>query len=857
MSDVRNFVKTSATAVLGLFVLTSCAETSEPDPAPGGEPEAAVETVEQAVVDQDGPNWVTAGGGGRLELIGGEDGQPDVTSGRFVLDAQPIADASFGNGRWLVVGEGSLQALDSDATRLRPVREILATSQSNFIERGNTEWLAGGAGGQLQRIDDEGEPTLDVAEIFGGTTDVLAAGWNGTSWLVGTADGRTLKVERDLAATSAENTPFGGDAVVGVIGRPSGWIALSADSWASVTAVGNPSAPTEIEAGLQITEATMVGANLFIGTADGRVAAFDPATMTNSSGWQSIFATGEVSKITGDGNGSVVALSTEGQAAVLSSAGAVTTSAADIVPGLALEGAWFADGQWLMAAGPIGFVRFVGPDLSPVRTLDPLLGGEDILAASPNGDGMLLVGTQGQVQFVDSLGSPVGTVQSTSTTADLLDADWNGEDFLVVSADGNVELVGADGTPAGGATAAIDSGRISFASWSGEFWLVGGDGGKVQRVRANGTLADSAALDIPDMVDAKDARFSGTEWLVGGTTSDGVGIAARISGAGDLIETIRLDAFPGTIETVEYNGIEWFVAGTGGLFQRINAEGALVGNPEDLLNGYDVLTMVFNGQTLLAGGEFGAVRQFTQSLQPLRPALGVLDTRTVRTISWTAPRGFPEGPCLTETSCYVGPCVGGLNGGTCCDRACTSACESCFLNETGEPDGTCAPVAEGRRPPVKIHIESPGCEAQTPSSCGTTGTCDGAGACAYYEAGTLCGLDAQCSAVTFTPAQVCAGDGSACPEPAPVSCEPYTVCSVEDGCASTCMDDSDCFEDFVCENAQCVEGSDEMEMPDEPTDDEEDGGCCATAPAKPADDGLGLLVLLVGGAALLLRRRRA
>lgn len=851
------FTRTTLNAFRGACLLTAmmfvgCAEQADPDPTvptPGG----PVETVEQPMVDPNGPNWVAVGGGGRVELLGGQDGEPDVTSGRFVLDATPIFDASSGNGRWIVVGEGKLQALDQNANRLRQVRDILAGEDANFIERGGDEWLAGGNAGQLHRIDNEGEPTLDVALILSGATDVTAAGWNGTSWLVGTADGRSLKVERDLATTSGENTPFAGAAITGIVQNGSGWRIFSPDSWADVTAVGNPGAATEIEAGLQISEVISAAGSIFIGTADGRVGAFNPTNMTNA-GWQDLFGGTAVSKLTFNGTDKLIALSTDGRAAQLNTDGTVDTPATSVVAGLPLEGAWFVDGRWLVAAGPIGFVRFVGANLGEVRTITPVLGGADIDDVAVSSDGMLVVGTGGATQFLDSMGNSVGGVENLSSSADALTTDWNGEDFVVGSADGSVEVVSGTGTPQGGAISALGGGAVRFAAWSGEFWLVGGDGGQVQRVRRDGTLADSMPTDIPDMAEARAGKFNGTVWLVGGTSSDNVGVVATVSPAGDLLDTIRIDSFPGAIEAIEYNGLEWIVAGTGGLFQRINAEGTLVGTPTDLLNGYDVVSLAFNGSTLLAGGEFGSARQFTQSLQPLRPALGVLDSQLVSGIEWTSPRGFPDGPCITDSNCFEGPCVGGLNGGVCCDSACTGACESCFQDQTGEPDGTCAPVVAGKRPPVKIHVESPGCMAQAPSTCGTTGFCDGAGACQFHPEGTLCGGEAQCSAVTFTPAAMCVGDGSECPEPTPVSCEPYTVCTVDGGCADTCTDNSECFEGFICENAQCVVEPEEPEMPTETG--EEDSGCCAVVRAEPDNNSLPLLLALTFFGIFWARRRR-
>jgi WD40 repeat protein len=67
----------------------------------------------------------------------------------------------------------------------------------------------------------------------------------------------------------------------------------------------------------------------------------------------------------------------------------------------------------------------------------------------------------------------------------------------------------------------------------------------------------------------------------------------------------------------------------------------------------------------------------------------------------------------------------------CCDSPCTDVCMACTWDRTGMPDGQCAPVLSGTDPDGE-------CADQGPESCGTSGVCNGAGACATYPDGTLC-----------------------------------------------------------------------------------------------------------------------
>jgi hypothetical protein len=117
----------------------------------------------------------------------------------------------------------------------------------------------------------------------------------------------------------------------------------------------------------------------------------------------------------------------------------------------------------------------------------------------------------------------------------------------------------------------------------------------------------------------------------------------------------------------------------------------------------------------------------------------------------------------------------------CCDTACDGPCEACVEAHTSAPDGTCAPVLPGADP-------HDACEATAVESCGTDGSCDGAGECRKYGSNQVC-AGAMCSGSQFSAARTCDGEGT---------CDPVTSmacgddpCSTE-GCEKPCTVPADC-----------------------------------------------------------------
>lgn len=171
--------------------------------------------------------------------------------------------------------------------------------------------------------------------------------------------------------------------------------------------------------------------------------------------------------------------------------------------------------------------------------------------------------------------------------------------------------------------------------------------------------------------------------------------------------------------------------------------------------------------------------------------------------------------CTAGRECQAGFCTDGV----CCGSACNQTCYGCSLSKTGKADGTCAPLKAG------TSRSATECPASSMSSCGSDGTCDGAGKCHNWAQGSAC-LAGVCNASGYTGAKTCDGAGN-CSGPAAVSCGSYP-CNASTGCSVTCSASQPCMGDTYCDatshcatkrtngqgcsagteciNGQCVEG---------------------------------------------------
>ncbi|MFO0619142.1 MAG: proprotein convertase P-domain-containing protein [Polyangiaceae bacterium] len=149
--------------------------------------------------------------------------------------------------------------------------------------------------------------------------------------------------------------------------------------------------------------------------------------------------------------------------------------------------------------------------------------------------------------------------------------------------------------------------------------------------------------------------------------------------------------------------------------------------------------------------------------------------------------------CGGASQCTSGSCADGV----CCDTACAGTCSACSAAKKGQGlDGVCEPLGTGSDPDNE-------CATTASTTCGTTGTCDGAGACAFYPASTQC-APSSCVGSTFSPADSCNGMG-ACVDSGSMSCNGYICNGVTGTCLSSCLGDADCAAGNFCTfTSQCI-----------------------------------------------------
>jgi hypothetical protein len=144
--------------------------------------------------------------------------------------------------------------------------------------------------------------------------------------------------------------------------------------------------------------------------------------------------------------------------------------------------------------------------------------------------------------------------------------------------------------------------------------------------------------------------------------------------------------------------------------------------------------------------------------------------------------------CQSSPDCNSGNCVDGV----CCDVAsCAGPCRSCNLAGAA---GSCQNLAANAQP------RSSGCPAESATTCGRTGRCDGAGACQLQTAGTVCAAG-TCAAGMETSAATCNGAGVCLPG-APRPCG-YFGC-LGDTCHTSCTTDDQCAATAFCQDRACV-----------------------------------------------------
>jgi len=146
--------------------------------------------------------------------------------------------------------------------------------------------------------------------------------------------------------------------------------------------------------------------------------------------------------------------------------------------------------------------------------------------------------------------------------------------------------------------------------------------------------------------------------------------------------------------------------------------------------------------------------------------------------------------CAQASECGSGFCVDNV----CCGSACNGACQACSAATKGAgADGVCGSAQIGTDP----HND---CAPQPASSCGTTGLCDGSGACSKYPSATICAA-ASCNGTILNKDDFCNGSG-VCVDSGPMSCGNY-LCTGS-ACLTSCSSDAQCGSSAYCMMSNCV-----------------------------------------------------
>ncbi|HMF39870.1 MAG TPA: hypothetical protein VKQ32_04195 [Polyangia bacterium] len=143
--------------------------------------------------------------------------------------------------------------------------------------------------------------------------------------------------------------------------------------------------------------------------------------------------------------------------------------------------------------------------------------------------------------------------------------------------------------------------------------------------------------------------------------------------------------------------------------------------------------------------------------------------------------------CAAGAECFSGNCTEGY----CCDKT-AAVCGTCMSCKVASHLGSCWPVPMGGSDPLA------GCMNMAVATCGTTGTCNGAGQCATYAPGTMC-MPSTCAASTLT-TYACNGGGACVPQM--TDCTPF-ACDGSSACKMSCVDDNDCAATLTCTAPTC------------------------------------------------------
>ena len=328
-----------------------------------------------------------------------------------------------------------------------------------------------------------------------------------------------------------------------------------------------------------------------------------------------------------------------------------------------------------------------------------------------------------------------------------------------------------------------------------------GDDVVAARMTPAGTVLDTGNLVVPLGVTATreitpSVASNGTDWLVTWENGYDANVrGARVNNDGTVLDPTGIDistaANRQTASRAAWDGAQYWVvwqderavSGRQDLYGARITPGGVVTDPTGL-----VIVKAQDRNELSPAIAAGPFKETLLVYQRFEPAQPIGTTRAFARFLTDPTLGVNGDPCQSGALCVSGSCVDGV----CCDTACSGSCVACTAAKKGAGvDGECGPVAMGADPDDE-------CAAQGASTCGTTGSCNGAGACQMYAQGTSCG--AVCVSDAAQP-NACNGMGTCVAAGASTNCAPYAC--VDGACNTTCAADADCAAGNVCIGGVC------------------------------------------------------
>lgn len=168
-----------------------------------GDPMSYLEGEDVAAISWSGTFWLIVGAEGTYHRLR-RDATPYKMAANLELDG--VSDAEFNGDQWMVVGQkegnGAFSILDTKASVTQSATTVSRVSGSyHAVEWNGREWLTGGDGGIVTRIDQSGQVISEEGEEGGRNVlygmPIYSISFNADIYLVGGANGAIRRLQFD------------------------------------------------------------------------------------------------------------------------------------------------------------------------------------------------------------------------------------------------------------------------------------------------------------------------------------------------------------------------------------------------------------------------------------------------------------------------------------------------------------------------------------------------------------------------------------------------------------------------------------------------------------------------------------